>query len=125
MQPKGFIPTLSTSTLRAGAQFLLSRGQRARLRAYGLTPSRVVECVSLDMFPGTRAVKAMVLKSCLHVAEHQRRHVLMQVTINDFGAFIQSAIELEHEADDASETKQRKEPTAKQAVSLAIAAEYV
>lgn len=125
-QPKGFVPTLGTSTIRAGGQFLLTKGQRAKLRGYGLTPTRVVEVMSLDFFPETRCVRTLVLRSCLHVEEHKRRHVLAQVTINDFGAFMQAALDLEHEAEEVREEQAGKDGrlTPKQ-ISAAIAREYI
>lgn len=123
---KGFVPVLGTSTIRAGGQFLLTSGQRAKLRGYGLTPTRVVECLSLDFYPNTRCVRSLVLKSCLHVEEHKRKHILAQVTINDFGAFMQAAIDLEREAEEVKEEKAESEgkQTSKQ-ITAAIAAQYI
>lgn len=125
-QPKGFVPVLGTSTLRAGGQFLLTSGQRAKLRGYGLTPTRVVECLSLDFYPATRCVRSLVLRSCLHVEEHKRKHVLAQVCINDFGAFMQASADLEQEAETVREEKASAEgkQTSKQ-LSAAIAAQYI
>jgi hypothetical protein len=89
---------LTNSTLRVGARLQLSPGQRSTLRErYELTPTKVVEVVNIELFEGTRMIRELVLRSDLHVSEHQRKHILVHCRISDFGAWYGSSVELDRE----------------------------
>lgn len=88
-------PTLSTSTLRAGAQVTLTSAQRQVLMdAYGMLPTKVVTITNLEFFPASRAVKRITLSSMDHIPANQRR-VLNAVTITRFGVFMQRVADVE------------------------------
>lgn len=89
-------PLLSTSTLRIGARLTLTPGQRATLREqFEMTPTKVVEVTRLECFPGTRAIRELVLRSDLHVPESKRKHILVHCRITSFGKWYGSSIELD------------------------------
>lgn len=102
------VPTLSPSTIRVGARLTLTPGQRATLRErYEMTPTRVVEVVNFELYPGTKAIKWLTLRSDLHVPESHRKHILVHCLISDFGNWYRSSVELDQEAEKAREDKPR------------------
>lgn len=125
----GVAPIFSTSTCRVGAQFSLTKGQRNMMRGYGMTPTRYVEVIDLELFPSTRAVRMITFKSCLHVPEHKRKHVLFQVTITDFAKFMQSAKDIDNEDEDVKaerdESKRAKAEKVDKTLTAALAAQYI
>lgn len=126
------VPTLSPSTIRVGARLTLTPGQRATLRErYEMTPTRVVEVVNFELYPGTKAIKWLTLRSDLHVPESHRKHILVHCLISDFGNWYRSSIELDQEAEKAKESapkgaRRSKKPEEKDsaATALELAAKY-
>lgn len=91
----GTNPVLSTRNIVAGYSYQLSPGQRKWLRdRYDLTPTKTVTIIELAMWPGTDHPRRLIIRSDLHVEEHRRKHVLVQVAITQPGEFfVQSALE--------------------------------
>lgn len=95
------VPLLSCFTIRVGAQFKLTSGQRRVLKDMaGLTPTRTITILDLELFPGTRAVRTLTIGSNIHIPEHQRRHVLTKWTISAFGDFMERAYLADVETND-------------------------
>ena len=95
------VPLLSCFTIRVGAQFKLTSGQRRVLKDMaGLTPTRTITILDLELFPGTRAVRTLTIGSNIHIPEHQRRHVLTKWTISSFGDFMERAYLADVETND-------------------------
>lgn len=91
-------PTLSPSTLRIGGRFTLTAGQRSTLRdRYEMTPTKVVEVVNIELYPQTKCIHNLVLRSDRHVAESRRKHILVQCCISDFGQWLDSSSERDKE----------------------------
>jgi hypothetical protein len=124
-------PVLTNSTLRVGARLQLSPGQRSTLRErYELTPTKVVEVVNIELFEGTKMIRELVLRSDLHVSEHQRKHILVHCRISDFGAWYGSSVELdrEREAEASPRTvgaRQEKSPKAFELTAGQLAEMYL
>jgi hypothetical protein len=133
--PMENVPILSTSTLRMGGRFLLTPGQRATIRArYNLTPTKVVEITQLECYEGTRIIKDLVIKSDLHVPEHQRKHVLVCCRISDFGKWYSEAKAIDEEIEIESsnldeeygvKTKPATKPTKPSVLSQQILSQYI
>lgn len=100
-------PLLSPSTIRVGAQFRLTHGQRKVLRDdEGLMPTYTVTITDIELFPGTRAIKRLVIRSNIH---DKQRSMLVQASITSFGDFMQRAHDFEATAKTVSDNEQRGE----------------
>ena len=91
----GTNPILSPRNITAGYSYQLSPGQRKWLRdRYDLTPTKTVTIIELALWPKTDHPRRLIIRSDLHVEEHRRKHVLVQVAITQPGEFfVQSARE--------------------------------
>ena len=108
------VPLLSCFTIRVGAQFKLTSGQRRVLKDMaGLTPTRTITILDLELFPGTRAVRTLTIGSNIHIPEHQRRHVLTKWTISSFGDFMERAYLADVETNDVKVVEEERKTSVK------------
>ena len=109
------VPLLSCFTIRVGAQFKLTSGQRRVLRDMaGLTPTRIITILDLELFPGTRAVRSLTIGSNIHTPEHLRRHVLTKWTITSFGDFMERAYLADVAVGDVTVTDEKTKTSTKE-----------
>ena len=117
-------PVLSLSTIRIGTRLTLTSGQRSTLRdRYEMTPTKVVEVLRVECFPGTRSIRELVLRSDLHVPDNQRKHILVHCRISDFANWWRSSIELDKKAEEEKQSKEAAKP--KESASAALAESYL
>jgi len=101
-------PTLDCKLVR-GRSYGLTPGQRDILRDwYGLTPTRTIEVVNVELFDPAvyhhhNIVRSVTLRSNIHVEEHKRKHMLISCVIDNWGAFCTAAKKRDEERrDDAT-----------------------
>ena len=63
----------------------------------------------MECYPGTKAIKELVLRSDLHVPESNRKHILVHARITSFGKWYGSSIELDKEKEEEKEKLRRNE----------------
>jgi len=110
----GGLRELSTSTARAGGQFILSPAWRTVLReTCGLTPTSTIIVSELSFKKGTKIVDRMKIESTQHIADvKNRKHLLQAYTITKFTTFMQKVqMEIEKTAKIHQE-REDKEPKA-------------
>jgi len=84
-----------TRRLVVGRKYALTPGQRSVLRDwYGLTPTKLVEVTVLQTYAcDDTVIRTLVLRSDIHVEEQNRKHVLVEATISNFGRFMTASAE--------------------------------
>ena len=113
-------PVLSPA-LAEGRAYRLTPGQRAVMRDwYGLTPTRQIEVVRMERFtdPAGTALpylRTVTLASQVHVEEQNRKHVLSQIVITDWGKFMLAAAERDSLMWEAAVGKQKTDKAPKTA----------
>lgn len=112
----GTCPELSTSTVRMGGQFTLSKEWRDTLRERcGLTPTSVITVSELTFFPGTKVIDRLRIESNQHIAVlRDRKHLLQAYTITNFTSF---ALEVEKQIELSTSAKKAADPKVKTRVT--------
>lgn len=89
-------PLLSTQ-LATGRAYALSPAQRDVVRKwFNMTPAPLVEVIDLALFPETKFVRHVVLRSMEHI-DPRRRRVMNKFTIDRWGKFMSAVAEREAE----------------------------